>query len=260
MNSRKTLMFLAYVLSPVAMLPALAARKPTVHTVGLGGAKRVPYSFATDPSGALPGENELRVRPLIVDNHLKEWTSGEIHTITDRSFVVRRALRLNDALPGDKGEHWIWQRGPWLLVDRTSGHYVALKLPEYDPAVSQVSWYRDYAAYCGLTASGKSLYAVVAQLGARKPVLSRKLVARDLRVPTLQTTLAPGASPVPTTSATAVCNTAVWQRDPLRVTFLPAGEASVSYDLVGLSAVLVEDGDSEETGSDSPAKASTGPS
>ena len=40
----------------------------------------------------------------------------------------------------------------------------ALKLPDYDPGVSQVSWFRDYGAYCGVTASGKSLYAVVAQL------------------------------------------------------------------------------------------------
>jgi hypothetical protein len=204
----------------------------------------------------------LRVRPLIVDDRVKEWTSGEIHTITDRSFVVRRALRLNDALPGDKGEHWIWQRGPWLLVDRTSGHYIALKLPEYDPAVSQVSWYRDYAAYCGLTASGKSLYAVVAQIGARKPVLSRKLVARNLNTAPLQEAAASSATPtVPSaTAAPVACVTVVWQRDPLRVTFQPAGDASVSYDLVGLSAVLVEDGDSEEPAGDGPMKPRSGPS
>ncbi len=71
----------------------------------------------------------------------------------------------------------MWQRGPWLLVDRVTGHVTALKLPDYDPGVSQVSWFRDYAAYCGLTASGKSLYAVVAQIAARKPVLAKKLAA-----------------------------------------------------------------------------------
>jgi hypothetical protein len=48
----------------------------------------------------------------------------------------------------------VWQRGPWLLVDRVTGHVVVLKLPDYDPSVSQVSWFRDYAAYCGITASG----------------------------------------------------------------------------------------------------------
>jgi len=246
---------MACVVSPVAVLPSLAARKPSVHTVGLGSVKRVAYSIATDPSGASPDEKELRVRPLIVDDRVREWTSGEVHTITDRSFVVRRALRLNDALPGDKDEHWIWQRGPWLLVDRTSGHYVALKLPEYDPAVSQVSWYRDYAAYCGLTASGKSLYAVVAQLGARKPVLSRKLGARDLHAAPLA-----GTPPAPTIPETSACNAAVWQRDPLRITFHATGESSVSYDLVGLSAVLVEEGDGDDAGGDGTVKASTGPS
>ena len=73
----------------------------------------------------------------------------------------------------------MWQRGPWLLVDRVTGRVTALKLPDYDPGVSQVSWFRDYAAYCGLTASGKSLYAVVAQVAARKAGPGQK--ARGLR-------------------------------------------------------------------------------
>ncbi len=53
----------------------------------------------------------------------------------------------------------------------------ALHLPDYDPAVSSVVWFRDYAAYCGLTASGKQLYAVVAQIAARKPGISEKAPA-----------------------------------------------------------------------------------
>ena len=39
---------------------------------------------------------------LLVDGKVKEWTNGEAHAITDRTFVIRRALRLNDSLPGDK--------------------------------------------------------------------------------------------------------------------------------------------------------------
>lgn len=183
------------------------------------------------------------MRPLIVDDKIKDWTTGESHAITDRSFAVRRALRLNDALPGDKGEHWIWQKGPWLLVDRTNGHYVALKLPEYAPDVSQVIWYRDYAAYCGLSTSGKQLYAVVAQLGAKKPVLSKKLA------PWLPHEVLPGVFNAP------ACEVPAWQREPLRVTFQHTGEASVSYDLVGSSAVMVEEGDgAEDSGADSAAK------
>ena len=157
----------------MAFSQALAATK--VHTVFLGSGKSVPYSVIGDPAGALPTEKQLRVRPLIVDEKVREWTTGESHAITDRSFVVRRALRLNDALPGDKVEHWIWQRGPWLMIDRVKGSVTALHLPDYDPAVSIVVWFRDYAAYCGLTASGKQVYAVVAQIAARKPVMAKKL-------------------------------------------------------------------------------------
>jgi len=92
---------------------------------------------------------------------------------------VRRAVRLNDALPEDKAEHWVWQRGPWLLIDRATGKVTAPHLIDFDPAVSDVVWFRDYAAYCGLNASRKQLYGVVAQIAARRPLLARKLSAWD---------------------------------------------------------------------------------
>ena len=217
-----------------------AVRK--THAVFLGAAKRVPYSKVGDPAGAGPGETELKIRPLLVDSVVKEWTTGDAHDVTDRSFVVRRVLRLNDDLPGEKPEpggkqsHWVWQRGPWLLVDRVTGRVTALKLPDYDPGVSQVSWFRDYGAYCGVTASGKSLYAVVAQLAARKPVLARKLAAFD----------SDG-------SGNPVCGATDWQREPLRVTFHPTGKDATSFDLVPGSAVLVEESD-DDTEPAQPAK------
>ena len=214
----------------VGASPLAAVPKP--HTVFLGSGKVVSYSIVGDPAGALPDEKQLRVRPLLVDGKVKEWTNGEAHAITDRTFVIRRALRLNDSLPGDKAEHWIWQRGPWIMIDRVKGSVTALHLPDYDPAISSLVWFRDYAAYCGLTASGKQLYAVVAQIAARKPVMAKKL-----------STWSPGESHPP------ACAAAVWQRDPLRVTFQPTDAAAVSYSLVGLSAVLVEEGD----GNDEPA-------
>ena len=204
-----------------------------VHAVGLGSGKKVPYSIAGDPAGARADEKELRVRPLIVDGKVKEWTTGDAHDVTDRSFAVRRAIRLNDALPAERAEHWVWQRGPWLLIDRTTGKVTALHLPDYDPAVSDVVWFRDYAAYCGLTVSGKQLYAVVAQVAARKPVLARKLGAWDV-----------GDHPA------LACAPASWQREPLRIGFQPTGGQAVSFDLVGDSAVLVEEGDSAESGGD----------
>lgn len=207
---------------------AQAASKP--HVVALGAARHVPYSAEGDPAGARAEEKQLTVRPLVVDAKVKEWTTGEAHDVTDRSFAVRRALRINDALPGDKAGHWVWQRGPWLLVDRVGGKTTALHLPDYDPSVSEVVWFRDYAAYCGLNAGGKNLYAVVAQLAARKPVLARKVGAWDAA-----------------SHPAAACGKPEWQRDPLRVTFQPTGGTAASFDLVGASAVLVEDGDSDSS-------------
>jgi hypothetical protein len=209
-----------------ASTASAAPRK--VHTVFLGAAKKVPYSKAGDPAGASISEDSLKIRALLVDGVLKEWTTGESHEVTDRSFVVRRVIRLNDALPGDRAGQWVWQRGPWLLVDRVTGHLVAMKLPDYDPGVSQVSWFRDYGAYCGVTASGKSLYAVVAQVAGRKPVLAKKLAGFDA---------ADHADPV--------CGAAEWQRQPLKITFHPAGKDGVVFDVVPGSAVLVEESEDE---------------
>lgn len=221
-------------------LPLFASGRAKPHTVGLGAGKRVPYSMVSDPSGASADEKTLHVRPLIVDDKVKDWTTGEAHDITDRSFVVRRALRLNDSLPGDKSEHWIWQRGPWIMIDRTNGHVTAMKLPDYDPAVSQVVWFRDYAAYCGLTSGGHQLYAVVAQVAGRRPILAKKIGPWT------------PASPAPGAPAATACAKATWQRDPLSVSFAPTGAAGpMNFNLVGLSAVLVEDGDTDEGGSGS---------
>ena len=209
-----------------------------VHVVVFGTVKRVPYSVEGDPAGNAGDEKELRVRPLLVDGKVKEWTTGDAHDVTDRSVAVRRALRINDALPGEgqpgtpeaRTEHWVWQRGPWLLADRSTGHVTALKFPDFDPAVSNVAWFRDFAAYCGLSSGGKQLYAVVAQISGRKPLLMKKISAWDL-----------ADHPTP------ACGLATWQREPLKVTFTPMkGGPPVSYELVGLSAVLVEGGDESE--------------
>lgn len=220
----------------IGVIAHLSATPRKVHVVALGAIRRVPYSKAGDPAGASPGETALKIRPLLVDGVVKEWTAGDVHDVTDRSFVIRRVMRINDALPGDKQVEkpthptsaWVWQRGPWLLVDRITGHINALKLPDYDPGVSQIAWFRDYAAYCGLTSSGKSLYAVVAQIAARKPVLARKLSAFD---PAMRDQLA--------------CAATDWQREPLRATFHPTGKEPVSLDLVPGSAVLVEDSEEQ---------------
>lgn len=224
-SSRRTALLFALLLAT----PPLVRPTAKAHAVALGAARREPYSAEGDPAGAARGETELKVRPLVVDGKVKEWTTGDVHEVTERSFTVRRAVRVNDALPSDKTVRWVWQKGPWLLVDRTSGKVAALHLPDFDPAVSEVVWFRDDAAYCGVNTTGRQLMAVVAQVEARRPLLARKLGAWD-----------------PVDHPSPVCRPAVWERDPLKVTFQATGAAAVGYDLVGASAVLVEDGDDSD--------------
>ena len=92
---------------------------------------------------------------------------------------------------------WQWQRGGWLLVDRTNGHATRVSLPDYDFYYSAIVWYRDYAAYCGLAKDGKKVLAIVAQLGRRQPVLKKALGE-------------PAGEDVPDSA----CSAPVWQRQP----------------------------------------------
>lgn len=208
--------------------PASAASKPRVHTVTLGPYRRVPYTQPdATPDSKSDETSSLKVRPLFVDDFQKEWTVGEIHEVTERTFVVRRALRINDSLPGETTLRWIWQPGPWLQVDRVTGHITALHLPDFDATVSNVVWFRDYAAYCGTGTTAKGgLYAVVSQLGIRRAVVLRpigKWPQSDHFIP--------------------VCQPAEWQRWPIRVTMKPTGGEAATYDVVGGSSI-VEEGDS----------------
>ena len=206
---------------------SISAAPARIHTVALGPVKRVPY---TPPEATPDNKSEeatsLKVRPLFVDEKQKEWTVGDIHDVTDRSFVVRRALHINDSLPNE-APRWTWQPGPWLLVDRATGHISALHLPDFDPEVSEAMWFRDYAAYCGIATTAKGgLVAVVAQLGARKAVV-QKVIA-----------------PWPQENAPhPVCLPARWQRTPMRATLQMTGREPMTFDVVG-TVSLVEEGDS----------------
>lgn len=203
---------------------------PKVHAVTLGPSRRVSY-VPTDatPETKSDESSTLHVRALYVDDHQKEWTTGAIHDITDRTFTVRRALRLNDALPADSAARWIWEPGPWLMVDRTTGHITALHLPDFDSTVSNVVWFRDYAAYCGIATTARGgLYAVVAQLGARRAVVQKQI----------------GKWPQ-SNHFIPVCQLAKWQRLPMRVTIQPISGEATTYDVLG-SASLIEEGDNSD--------------
>ena len=226
---------LMFTLASISFLTAFAfAGAPAkVHVVALGAVRRVPYTppqnapTTGDPAVRPKDAPMIKIRPLTVDGRQKEWTTGDTHDVTDRSFAVRRALRLNDSLPGEATARWSWQPGPWLLVDRSTGHITALHLPDFDNVVSEAVWYRDYAAYCGTASTVKGgLFAVVAQLGARRAVVSKQI----------------GKWPQPA-PVMPVCTLAQWQRTPMRVTLQASGGEPMTFDVVG-AASLIEEGDS----------------
>jgi len=200
----------------------LAVTKP--HVIAFGKWTSAKWPNAT-------GEKilDLKVRPLLVDTRVKEYTTGGPHEVTDRLFVVRRVFRINDALPGENAVHWQWQRGGWLLVDRMTAHISQLNLPEFDPFYSTASWYRDYIAYCGVSDDGKKLYAIVAQVGRRKPILKKDAGE-------------PGGDADPDSE----CPAPAWERSPLRVTFQPDDDHKLVFSLRNRIVDVVNDAEEAE--------------
>ena len=181
----------------ILLLAAEAQAAPKQHSVLLGAWQTVKTLSDTGEG------HEVRVRRLAVDGRVREYTSGPAHDVTDRLFVVRRAFRVNDALPQDRQTEprWVWRLDGWISVDRATGHVAQLNLPDFDVETSEASWYRDYAAYCGTSDDGAKAYFVVWQLGKRKPVLRKEFAG-------------PG------------CEAPKWDRSPSRVTFAAGGEKS----------------------------------
>ena len=204
---------------------ALGAAKP--HVISFGTWTAIRWCVGPNEGKCL----DLKARALYVDGQTRESTLGASHEITERLFVVRRAFRVNDTLPGDMAiaPGWVWQRGGWLLVDRSTGHNSAIALPEFDPYYSVASWYRDYAAYCGASDDGKKLFAIVFQVGRRKPVLKKSLGDA-------------GGDDAPDSE----CPAPVWERRPVRVTFEPDENQKCTYSVLGHAADLLSDDETEE--------------
>ena len=211
-------------------IPGLAVVKP--HVISFGKWTTVKWVAGADESKPI----DLKVRGLFVDAHLKEYTTGTPHEVTDRLFVVQRVFRLNDSLPDEAGgtPHWQWQRGGWLLVDRGTGRVSQVALPEFDPFYSTASWYRDYGAYCGVSDDGKKLFAVVMQLGRRKLILKKALGES-------------GGSNLPDSA----CSAPAWQKQPSRVTFQPRQGQAVMFSVRERTIDLVDDAEDEEGGTGS---------
>jgi hypothetical protein len=212
-------------LALVLVLVGLAgAAKP--HSVTFGKWMPVKLFIGPTEDKTVP----MQVRPLYVDTKLKEFTTGETHYVTDRLFVVRRAVRINDSLPTDEKKlpKWMWQRSGWLLVDTATGRVSQVILPDFDPFYSEVAWYRDYAAYCGLSDDAQKLFANVVAIGRKKPLLRRQLgIASNGDAPDSE------------------CSAPQWDRQPPRVTFLPKNAAKFTFTLPDRSIDVAPNNDDE---------------
>ncbi|MCU1286026.1 MAG: hypothetical protein JWO13_2376 [Acidobacteriales bacterium] len=219
---RPPFVILIVLLSIVALC---AAAKPKVITFG----RWTPVKWYVGSDETTPVE--LKVRALAVNGDTKEFTTGEPHDVTDRAFVVRRAYRLNDTLPEDEklSAKWKWQPGGWLMIDRSTAHISKLTLPEYDPFYSTASWYRDLAAYCGVSDGGDKVFAVVVQVGRKKPLLHKLLGAAK-------------AGELPESE----CTIPLWQRQPVRVTFQPIGGEKISFSVRGHAVEIAPDNSEDE--------------
>jgi hypothetical protein len=222
------------VLPFLLLMPAIATGVTKPHVITFGKWTAVQWSPNTAASDDKP--LNLKVRPLLVDARVKEFTLGAPHDVTDRLFVVRRAFRINDSLPQEPASppHWQWQPGGWLLVDRATGHVSPLNLPEFDAFYSSSSWYRDYAAYCGVSEDGKKIYAVVAQISRRKPIVNWLIGEVKAEADTPQGQMPDSACKVPD-----------WQRSPARVTF-EATSTKRTYVIRGHSVDLATSEEEDE--------------
>jgi hypothetical protein len=205
------MLFVMLALTPLA---AVAASKPKVHILSFGKPLSVRLYLGPDEEHTAP----MKVRALYVDTKLKDFVTGDIHEVTDRLFVVRRAYRLNNNLPNveSKGPNWVWERGGWLMVDRLTMHVAPVSLYEFEPFYSQASWFRDYVAYCGVSDNGEKLSAVVMQLGRKKPVLKKELGAANQGE-----------------ALDSQCDTPTWEKKPTRVTFLPKQGDKQAFSIFG---------------------------
>jgi len=200
-----------------------------VHVIAFG--KWTQVEWFANPEDEKP--LTLKVRALLIDGRVKEYVLGAPHEVTERLFVVRRVFRVNDGLPEDASPRWQWQRGGWLLVDRTTGRVSPINLAEFDSYYSAASWYRDYLAYCGVSDDGKKTFAIVAQLSRRKPVLRKPLTDGGV---------ADDGAP------DSACQVPTWQRGPARVSFQTAGGAKQTFAIRGHVVDLVNDAEEEDEG------------
>jgi hypothetical protein len=214
--------YVALLLSIVSFATTANAK---THVVAFGKWTSIRWAAGPDEDKQI----DAKVRAIYVDGQLKEFTVGAPHEITDRLFAVRRAVRINDALPQESAAtpRWVWQPGGWLMVDRLTAHITQVGLTDFDPYTSLASWYRDYVAYCGISDDGKKLEAVVTQAGKRKPVLKKKIGE-------------------PTNDGEPLCAAPDWQRQPMRAIFEARSGDKLTYSIRGRAAEVTKEEDDED--------------
>lgn len=206
----------------ILLLHFNAFAAPKVHIISFGRST----SISIRGEGGEQQPTTMKIRALYVDGRAKEFTIGLAHDVTERTFVIQRIYRVNDSLPQQTGPtKWEWQRGGWLLVDRGSGKVQQLALAEFDPDSSAVSWFRDYAAYCGISDDGQKMSAVIIQIGRRKPLL-KKFIG-DFN------------------DAHPACAPPAWDRDPIRVTFAQTPDQKLTFSIKSRAVDVITQDESE---------------
>ena len=193
----------------LGLAAALATAAPR-HTIRFG--PTMPVELFVGPTESK--SQKIEVRALYVDSKLREFTTGEPHDVSDHAFVIRKTKRVSEPEPENPKAvpFWRWQRAGWLLVDRSTGRVSELKLPEFEPYYSAASWYRDFVAYCGVSDDGERLYAVVTQIGSKKPLVRKELgAAQQKEEPESQ------------------CPPPKWQADSMQVAFEPVASPATTF-------------------------------
>ena len=202
------------------LLGRIGLAAPKQHVVAFGKWTTVKWMVGQDERTAL----DLKMRSLLVDGQTKEFTAGLPHDVTDHTFVVQRVFRLNDTLPHEIAR-WRWEGGGWLLVNRVTGKVQQIPLPEFDPYYSAAAWFRDFAAYCGVSDDGKKISAIIVELGRRTPLLKKAVGDASAGMPDSE------------------CPPPVWQRAPSRVTFEPKREPKFTFTVPTRAVDLVTEED-----------------
>ena len=100
--------------------PPKMARPPTLHAVSLGAARKVPFT----PADATPEERkEGHDHPDRSSAGCRRAPAGVDHgrnPMRSPTAPLRSAASCASTIrwPASMDMHWVWQPGPWLLVDR----------------------------------------------------------------------------------------------------------------------------------------------